>query len=391
MTGRAAGAQALLPFQSLMRWAGGQARRDPRAPASGAEASPTTGSGGQLASAPPLPGHGAGPQRLALYQRPGSVVLLDDAPDYLEMLADSLPRHWNVEAFLSPESFVNYLQQEPPRWEADFWNQQKIVEAWHRGTPLIPQILSYWAANPERFALTKVCVVDQLMPGMTGLQALDELVDWPGQRILLTGAFDEGLATQAFNRGQIEQFLAKQTERLASHLAAAIDMLMCRPNGRFHQIWAATLSPRQSAILRDPQVADDLARFAGTSFVEWVVIGDPFGILGVSETGEPTWLQLEPTAGLGELARWAADRGVGPEDVRQIQGGHCVYDRDLGLAMPQARPLSVTPAFAIGDAGTLLAAIHRIDDAVAAPAALSYREWLAGKARRRSGRRNTWA
>lgn len=390
MSARAAAAIARPTFQSLMRWAGEQlhASRVPEAAADAARAKPSPY--GDDAAEPPLR-DGPGPQRLSLYHRPGSVALLDDAADYLEMLVGSLPRHWNLEPFLSPQSFVNYLQQEPPRWEADFWNQQKMVEAWHRGSPLVPQILDYWATTPERFSLTKVCVVDQLMPGMTGLQALDELVDWPGHRILLTGAFDEGLATQAFNRGLIDQFIGKQTEKLASHLAGTIQMLMARPNARFHQIWAATLTPRQSAILRDPRVADDLARFAASTFVEWFVIGDPFGILGISETGVPTWLQLEPTSGLAELAEWAADRGVGAEDVRHIQAGRCVYDRDLGLAMADAKPLSVTPAFAIGDAGTLWAAIHRIDAAIAAPAALSYREWLAAKSRRRSGRKSLWA
>ncbi len=383
-------ADALPTFHSLVRWAGEQlhASRVPDVETEGGRRGRS-----QLrddATLPPLR-DGTGPQRLSLYHRPGSVALLDDAPDYLEMLVASLPRHWNLEPFLSPQSFVNYLQQEPPRWEADFWNQQKIVEAWHRGTPLVPQVLDYWATTPERFSLTKVCVVDQLMPGMTGLQALDELVDWPGHRILLTGAFDEALATQAFNRGLIDQFIAKQTEKLASHLGSTIQMLMARPNARFHQIWAATLTPRQYAILRDPRVADDLARFTATTFVEWVVIGDPFGVLGISETGAPTWLQLEPTSGLAELAEWAADRGVDAEDVRHIQAGHCVYDRDLGLEMADANPLSVTPAFAIGDAGTLLAAIHRIDAAIAAPAALSYREWLAGKMRRRAGRKSLWA
>lgn len=389
MTARAAAAVALPTFVSLIRWGAEQlhASRMPEIEAGGARARPS-----QPRDDATLPAFrdGSGPQRLSLYQRPGSVALLDDAPDYLEMLVASLPRHWNLEPFLSPQSFVNYLQQEPPRWEADFWSQQKIVEAWHRGTPLVPQILEYWATTPERFALTKVCVVDQLMPGMTGLQALDELVDWPGHRILLTGAFDEGLATQAFNRGLIDQFVPKQTEKLAGHLASTIQMLMARPNARSHQIWAATLTPRQSAILRAPRVADDLARFAASTFVEWVVIGDPFGILGISETGVPTWLQLEPTSGLSELAEWAVDRGVGADDVRHIHAGRCVYDRDLGLAMAHPKPLSVTPAFAIGDAGTLLAAIHRIDAAIAAPAALSYREWLTGRMRRRTGRKSLW-
>ena len=40
-------------------------------------------------------------------------------------------------------------------------------------------------------------------------QALSELRDWPGARVLLTGQADEQIAVQAFNRGLIEQFIAR--------------------------------------------------------------------------------------------------------------------------------------------------------------------------------------
>ncbi|HWI79828.1 MAG TPA: response regulator, partial [Ramlibacter sp.] len=136
-----------------------------------------------------------------LFHRPGAVVFLDDDPDYLEMLALVLPRHWHVELFVRPQECINYLQQEPPFWEADAWNQQQLVENWRNGKPLIPQILGYWSKYTERFALTRVCVIDYSMPGMDGLQALGELVDWPGSRVLLTGQADEQVAVRAFNRG----------------------------------------------------------------------------------------------------------------------------------------------------------------------------------------------
>ena len=68
------------------------------------------------------------PQRLAFHHRPGSVVLLDDDPEYLEMLATGLERHWNVKTFGSGAYCINFLQHEPPRWQADFWAQQQILE-----------------------------------------------------------------------------------------------------------------------------------------------------------------------------------------------------------------------------------------------------------------------
>jgi hypothetical protein len=76
-----------------------------------------------------------------LFNRPGTIVVLDDDPDYLEMLAMVLPRHWHVKLFLRPAEAINYLQQEPPFWEADSWNQQQITEHWRAGKPLIPQVL----------------------------------------------------------------------------------------------------------------------------------------------------------------------------------------------------------------------------------------------------------
>ena len=49
-----------------------------------------------------------------LFHRPGTVVFLDDDPDYLEMLALVLPRQWHVKLFLHPHECISYLQQEPP-------------------------------------------------------------------------------------------------------------------------------------------------------------------------------------------------------------------------------------------------------------------------------------
>jgi CheY-like chemotaxis protein len=345
---------------------------------------PTRGESNEEARPAALPP----PQRLALYHRPGSIVLLDDDADFLQMLVHALPRHWNIEAFVSPQSCLNYLQQEPPRWEADFWAQQKIIERRLLGVPLIPQILQYWASSPQRYMLTKCLVVDHLMPGISGLQALEELIEWPGQRVLLTGDEDKSLATEAFNRSLIDQFVAKRTPELVPHLIEVIQKLLERPNPRFHQIWSATLSPVQSALLRERTVAEDLSNFAARSFAEWIIIGEPFGILGISDTGVASYLQLEPTSNLHKLAVLAEQSGVAPADVEHIRAGRCVYDVELQQALGGSKPAAVTPAFFVGETGSLLAGIHRIDESIAPPDPLSYRQWLTHGTQRRAGSRS---
>ena len=186
----------------------------------------------------------------ALYRRPGGVVFLDDDPDYLEMLGEVMPPDWYVRLFMRPATCINVLQQEPPRWEADAWRQQEIINHWRAGASLIPQILNYWREDgTARFSLTQVCVVDYSMPAMSGLRVLSELTGWSGSRVLLTGRADEQLAVSAFNRGLIEQFIPKQAPEIRLRVTDVLQNLLAQPDARHQQTWRATLSREQHALL----------------------------------------------------------------------------------------------------------------------------------------------
>jgi CheY-like chemotaxis protein len=318
-----------------------------------------------------------------LFHRPGSVIFLDDDLDYLEMLALVLPRHWHIKLFSRPVQCINYLQQEPPFWEADAWNQQQLVDHWREGKPLIPQILGYWSKYTERFALTRVCVVDYSMPAMDGLQVLGELVEWPGSRVLLTGQADEQVAVQAFNRGLIDQFIPKQTPDISRRLVDAVDHLLATPNARHSQIWRVTLDPEQNALLRVPSVGRDLLNFASKRWVEHVVIGDPFGVLGMDSTGHVSWLQLETADGLKALAELAELEGVAPARLEDIRAGRVLADLELRQALGRAAPPELAAAFGIGQDSSLLGALFTIDSPLCPDPGNSYSNWLARQDKRR--------
>lgn len=317
-----------------------------------------------------------------LFHRPGAVVFLDDDPDYLEMLAMVLPRHWHVKLFLRPAECINYLQQEPPFWEADAWHQQQLIDHWRAGRPLIPQILGYWSKYTERYALTRVCVVDYSMPAMDGLQALGELVDWPGSRVLLTGQADEQVAVQAFNRGLIDQFIAKQTPDISRRLIEAVEHLLGTPNARHAQTWRVTLSPEQNALLRIPSVARDLGAFAAGRWIEHVVIGQPFGVLGMDGSGNVSWLQLETSDGLKALSELAEIEGVPAAGLEDIRAGRKLADLELRQALARTTPPELAPAFALGKDAGLFGAAFRVDPADCPDPANSYSHWLARQEKR---------
>ena len=318
-----------------------------------------------------------------LFHRPGAIVFLDDDPDYLEMLALVLPRHWYVKLFLRPAECISYLQQEPPFWEADAWNQQQLVDHWREGKALIPQILGYWSKYTERYALTRVCVFDYSMPAMDGLQALGELVDWPGSRVLLTGQADEQVAVHAFNRGLIDQFIAKQTPDISRRLVDSVEHLLATPNARHAQTWRATLNPEQNALLRAASVGRDLAAFAAKRWVEHVVIGQPFGILGLDATGHVSWLQLETTDGLKAQAELAELEGVAASGLDDIRQGRCLADLELRQALANRSAPVLTPAFPVGHEQKLLAALFQVDSSLCPDPANGYSNWLARQEKRR--------
>lgn len=318
-----------------------------------------------------------------LFHRPGTVVFLDDDPDYLEMLALVLPRHWHLRLFMRPTECIAHLLQEPPFWEADAWNQQQLVELWREGKPLIPQILAYWSKYTERYALSRVCVVDFSMPGMDGLQTLAELGDWPGSRVLLTGQADEQVAVRAFNRGLIHQFIPKQTQDISRRLIEAVERLLFAAHPRHAQTWHSTLRPEQAALLRAPGVAAWLSAFCAKNWVEHVAIGEPFGVLGMDAHGKIGWLQLETRDGLKALAETAEVAGVPAAGLADIRSGARLADVELRQALSSSQPVTLMPAFAVGEGeGALLGALFPVEPVVGPDPANSYAKWLSRQPKR---------
>ncbi len=322
--------------------------------------------------------------KLSLFQRPGTVVFLDDDIDYLEMLGMVLPRQWHIRLFSRPNDCINYLQQEPPFWEADAWNQQQMVDLWRAGKPLIPQILAYWTKYSERWALSRVCVVDYSMPSMNGLDVLDELVDWPGARMLLTGQADEQIAVSAFNRGLIDQFIAKQSADISNRLIDAVARLVAVPSARHAQIWRATLKPEQNALLRIPSVNKELSEFVESRWIEYVVIGDPFGVLGIDNQGHVSWLQLETEAGLNDMADIAIAEGLDSDTVEDIRAGRKLVNLELRQALGRGVLVERHTAFSLGRDEKLLGAFFALPTQFCPPVTSSYGQWLTRQGARKA-------
>lgn len=139
---------------------------------------------------------------LRLTRRPGTVVLLDDDPDYLERLARLLPRRRPLRLFQHPATFIQHLRLE-----------QRL-----RDCRCLPE------TSPQDWAA--VAVVDLVLQGMDGLQVYSELTPWSGARLLLVEPADERIAQGAATRGLIDRYLLKHEFKLVQRLAETIEELI---------------------------------------------------------------------------------------------------------------------------------------------------------------------
>ncbi len=297
------------------------------------------------------------PLTLPLIRRPGSILFLDDDVDYLEMLGMVIPGHIQIELFSRPAGFGRRMEEETARWEADALLQLQMIDRWRNGMPLLPQILNYWSTRPDRYRLVQSCVVDYAMPGTDGLAVLNTLLDWPGSRVLLTGQADEQIAVKAFNSGLIDQFVPKQTHDITRHLLAVLRKLAHTPHVRLNALWRSVLTPEQQSLLQIPAATEALQHLSQTRWVEHVVVGAPFGMLGVTTDGACEWLQLEPVAGLAGLAELAGSAGMDFDTVRSVRAGERLAAVELHQQLGLKGPIQEAPAQPLDDDGLLTSAL----------------------------------
>jgi hypothetical protein len=176
----------------------------------------------------------------------------------------------------------------------------------------------------------------------------------------MTAHADEQIAVTAFNEGLIYQFIPKQ--RVSADigaLPALLDRADSISSSAFSALWAAQIKPDQQDLLQ--AYGGDLARFAKHHWVEYVVLGDPFGILGLDVSGRASWLQLEASTHLGDLAELAESVEVPAAVLSEIRAGKQFAAVELQDQLrASSREVQLAPTIDIGDDGILLGALFAI-------------------------------
>lgn len=225
--------------------------------------------------------------------RPGSLAVLDDDPVFLAVFQAQLSARWHVAGFEGADQLLTHLESDQPFWEVDVWLQQELVSKWRAGRcSLAKGVVDYWRRQTERFACTRICLIDYRLQDRTGLDVLRNVGKWQGRKVLVTGTPDPQLRVRATNSGLIDGFVGKTGASLLPQVAELVDRFQAEPDGRLQRLWSGTLSGEQLEALKQPGVVEAVRAMLGPGVMEYVVLSDPFGVLCLDGEGSLGWLPL---------------------------------------------------------------------------------------------------
>lgn len=285
-----------------------------------------------------------------LERHPGAIIFVDDDENYLAAVKTIFPSNWNIQTFADVSAFVSHMTVMMAVVKDMDAYQLGSIERCRQGGSVAIEVLRFWNAFPERYALPQVVLMDYHMPHHSGLDALKQVKDWGGPKVLLTGVADEALVCRAFNEHRIDYYIAKQNAKILALIVSTVKLMLnnyTEASSLKWNAWNMSLRPEQQLILRHPEITQALFEFVDDN-CEHVVIGDPFGVMALGYGGEVKWLQLETTATLDAAADLAVKTGGPSEDAQSVRAGRSLTNARINSALGIAgTPSAAAKAFQI--------------------------------------------
>ncbi|TNE67937.1 MAG: response regulator [Alphaproteobacteria bacterium] len=268
------------------------------------------------------------------FYHPCSTLLLDDDEDFLWSLRSVLGRHHAVLGYSSVDGALSYVRASQ-KLAADAFNlfsehgypaEGREAESGDRFVLLKSSRIHDFAVKGGRYKIVSVAVVDEVMPGMRGLDFCRALKGTGIKTILLTGQMDDAGATiEAFNTGVMDRFISKKDPLALQKLKGMIEEL-------HHEYLAEKLAPFRSALraaedsgpARDQLASLMTEVYAEFPFAEYYYHSRSGGYLLKDADGNSCVCLFAEQAELDGLADFIEDQ-AGPSDAsRSLRQGDLV-------------------------------------------------------------------
>ncbi|WP_295992079.1 response regulator [Rugamonas sp.] len=252
-----------------------------------------------------------------IYSHPTLTVLVDDSDSFLKSLSFQLDPQLVSTTFYDSRSALAWLERQgggragAPPLHVNYDTQNQAQDQCNVAVDL--ERIYRIAERSERFATPAVLVVDYSMPQMNGIEFCAALRHLPCKKILFTGAADEKIAVNAFNRGLIDRYIQKSAVHALDTLEQEIAALQADYFSARSETLRDLVVLHHYPFMRDAAIAA-LARELALSmgFVEHYIFPNPTGILFLDRDGKATLMIIETEQGMQAQYEIARDSDAPP-------------------------------------------------------------------------------
>jgi CheY-like chemotaxis protein len=321
---------------------------------------------------------------LPLYAHPSLTVLIDDSDRFLSSVAFQLAPHLVSTSFHDTDEALSWLCAQAPSegvaLQPNFDTYPGTATPWQVSVDLTQ--IQRISLQTQRFMTPSVVVVDYSMPQMNGVEVCEALRHLPFKKILFTGAADEKIAVNAFNRGLIDRYIRKSDDNALDRLEADIAALQQEYFIARSAPLRALLEVHDYAFLADPAfcaIVHDL--MAREHIVEYYLQCDPPGLVMYDERGRAHRLVVETDASLDAHIEVARDN-EGPPSLLEALASRVVVpwftdgDGMYTRACAQAWHRYMAPAGICRGARTFYWALFACPSKAELDATLPYAEFM---------------
>lgn len=253
---------------------------------------------------------------LPIYHHPSLTVLIDDSDNFLRSLSFQLDPTLASVAFHDTTSALAWLSQQtgtPGQAEgalsASFDTYPRKTTQCNVALDL--EQIHRISFEARRFLTPSVLVVDYSMPQMNGVELCEAVRHLPCKKILFTGAADEKVAVDAFNRGLIDRYIKKSDENALDRLETEIHALQREYFSARSEPLRDLLALHSYSFVADPAVAALVRELvAEHGIVEHYLYPNPAGLLMYDTEGRAMLLVVETEAGMNAHYEIANDNAA---------------------------------------------------------------------------------
>jgi CheY-like chemotaxis protein len=265
---------------------------------------------------------------LPIYRHPSLTVLIDDSDSFLRSLSFQLDPKLASIAFHDTRSAIDWLgrQGNPSPADGDLQASYDTYPASNEHCSVAFDIdqIHHISFQRQRFMTPTVLVVDYSMPQMNGVQLCEALLHLPCKKILFTGAADEKVAVNAFNRGLIDRYIKKSDDDALDRLELDILALQRSYFEERSEPLRELLALHDYRFVSDPAIAALVRQLElEHGFVEHYLYSNPAGILFYDSEGKAQLLVLETAASMDSHYEVARDNEA-PSSLLEALRGRCI-------------------------------------------------------------------